>query len=148
MTCTNCGSTNTQGLIPPSPNRDYQHNVLGKNIIGRSKAGYDFRIRDTPMGDTGMDYPNAPSPTVKYNGTADYGYARSEAERKARHMALYGNSNLPPRGTGRVGTQRMDFDFHSLLGGVVIGFINRGLLLTSTGRKIGYRAGERIASRI
>jgi len=29
-----------------------------------------------------------------------FGKPRTEAERKARHKKLYGNTKLPPRGTG------------------------------------------------
>jgi len=35
-----------------------------------------------------------------WDGVRKKGKPRTEAERKARHKKLYGNTNLPPRGSG------------------------------------------------
>ena len=115
--------------------------ILGRNVIGRNRPGYDMRIRGEPMGDTATPLNGA----VMYNGAP--GMPLTEEQRRQRHLALYGTTDVPPRGTG-LATQRLEFDFGSVIAGIAIGFIIGGMLLTSTGRKIGYRAGERIARRI
>lgn len=35
-------------------------------------------------------------------GERKFGHPRTDAERKARHQSIYGNSDLPPRGTGMI----------------------------------------------
>jgi len=49
--------------------------------------------------------PHSHSPQAKYqraSGEFRFGVPRTEEERRARHYALYGSTELPPRGTGRL----------------------------------------------
>lgn len=103
---------------------DYKKGLLGLNVIGRNTPGYDIRYRPA-------------------------GVPFTDEERMINHYQRYGTTDLPVRGTGLglVQQKKLDFDLGSLIGGVIIGFIIGGLLLTSTGRQIGYRAGQRIAKK-
>jgi len=116
--------------------------TLGRAVLGRNRPGYDVRMRGEPMGDTATPLDG----TVMYDGAP--GMPLTEAQRQQRHLALYGTTNVPPRGTGMLAPQRLEFDFGSVVAGIVIGFIIGGMLLTSTGREIGYRAGRRVARKI
>lgn len=117
--------------------------TLGRNVIGRNRPGYDVRIRGEPMGDTATPLDGA----VMYDGAP--GMPLTEAQRQQRHLALYGTADVPPRGTGRaLAQQQLGPDIGTFVAGMVLGFIIGGMLLTSVGREIGYRAGKRIARRI
>ena len=80
------------------------------------------------------------------------GIPLTNAQRAIRHQQLYGTMQLPPRGTGlnRVAPQQqtLEFSWGTFAAGLFLGFVIGGLLLTATGREIGYRAGQRIAQRI
>ena len=59
------------------------------------------------------EYPNIPEGSSKFYAlvmhifenmsgyTPRFGHPKTEAERRATHKAKYGNTKLPPRGTGR-----------------------------------------------
>ena len=69
----------------------------------------------------------------------------------ASHYARYGNTNLPPRGTGiqnMTGQQSLDIDWGQVFGGFMVGLVFSIFVFTATGRKISYRAGQRIAGRL
>ena len=80
------------------------------------------------------------------------GIPLTDAQRTIRHQQIYGTNQLPPRGTGlnRVAPQqqKLEMNLGTFVGGVIIGFIIGGFLLTATGRDIGYRTGQKIAHKI
>jgi len=168
MACETCG--------------EFPYSLAGRVIKGRSTPQYDKRIRSQPVYhrslQTPFDHTMGPPaladayyggqlPQVvqrmKHYGTYSsdvpmkpsphYGEPFTDAERMERHQSIYGNTTLPPRGTGRGvnlgrGVQRLAVDWGTLLGGVIIGLIFGYFVFTSSGRRIGYSAGKRAARRI
>jgi len=45
---------------------------------------------------------------MEHRGNGNYGFPRSDAERAERHYDLYGETELPPRGTGLIGGNTMN----------------------------------------
>jgi len=78
------------------------------------------------------------------------GMPLTDEERARRHYQLYGTTELPPRGTGRgLATPKLiSWDLGTFVVGGIVGVIGAYFIFTSTGRKIGYRVGERVARRI
>lgn len=111
--------------------------LVGKEITGRSIPGYDV-------------YGVGPASRVaRAEAPRRLGKPLTTAERQQQHLARYGTNTLPKRGTGlRLQQQQLGPDLGSFVAGMALGFIIGGLLLTATGRKIGYRVGERVARRI
>ena len=61
-------------------------------------------------------------------GTRRGGKPRTDAERSARHYSLYGNTNLPPRGTGLGRT----YSFGNTSSALVVGIIGVVALIAMT----------------
>jgi len=80
------------------------------------------------------------------------GMPLTEEERARRHYQLYGTTTLPPRGTGlgynTAPKKLVTWDLGTFVIGGIAGLIFGYFIFTSTGRKMGYRTGERIAGRI
>lgn len=93
--------------------------LLGKNIVGRSTAGYDIRLR----------------PEV---------YSRESGVPHGFEMAYnhFTPASNPPSG-GSFGEIEMPKLGNDFLIGLVVGFIIGGLVLTATGRGFVGAAGER-----
>jgi len=108
----------------------FPKSILGENIYGRSTAGHDIRERPTVysrlqgqaqngtidyypgaigltpqeqkykhMGQFDMNNPGIPTASAYGRG----GMPLTDTQRMQRHQMLYGNTNLPPRGTGLAG---------------------------------------------
>lgn len=107
--------------------------LLGRNVIGRNRPGYDVRIRGEPMGDTATPLDGA----VMYDGAP--GMPLTAEQRLQLQRARTTLAPVP---------QRLEPDIGTFVAGIVLGFIIGGMLLTATGREIGYRAGKRVARRI
>jgi len=149
MTCESCN---------PEYNVQFPHSLAGREIKGRSTAGYDVRIRSEPvyerMEQVPLNHEMAP-PGVELSR---YGRPLTEAERRQKHYAQFANSNLPPRGTGlqtwkagqgQVVRKKLETPWLApLVVGGILGLIAGALLFTSVGREIGYKAGKRIARKI
>lgn len=138
--------------------QDIPYSLAGRNIIGRSTAGYDVRIKDQPIWHREQQLPMnhimaPPETVVDY-----YGRPLTEAEQKQKHYGTFGTTDLPPIGTGLAGNpgvsygagvQRLQgFDWGVFVAGGLLGLIFGYFIFTASGRKIGYRAGERVARRI
>ena len=131
MTCNSCYPSNTE--------------LVGRNIVGRSDpSGYDvrYKVNGVIPGIGPIDWNKMPQ---REYIERQAGIPRTEAERMAQHYARYGNTSLPPRGTGLV---RQQLGTNNLLAGIVIGFILGALVLTGTGRGIMGAAGKRVERRI
>lgn len=105
---------------------------------------------------TGRSTPGNPQnglPKSNPGGTSTqrrYGIPKTDAERQATHYARYGTTNLPVRGTGLGGTQKMALEWNLpmfVIGGIV-GFVFAAFVLTPTGRGVGEAAGRRTARKI
>jgi hypothetical protein len=115
--------------------------LLGKNITGRSTAGYDIRLRpEVYSRETGVPH----GFEMEYN---PYGVPKTDEQRMMTHYAKYGTTNLPIRGTGlqpSYGEIEMPkLSGNDFLMGLVVGFIVGALVLTATGRGLMGAAGER-----
>lgn len=120
------------------------YSTLGRNVYGRSTAGYDYR----PVNTYGMG--SKANMNVMNGAVRTYGVPKTEAQRRATHYTRYGNSNLPPRGTGRVRNASLEgeFSWGTLFAGIVVGGILGYLLFAESGRAIGYAAGRRVARKV
>lgn len=143
MTCNTCQPMSSP--VRTDLTNRYGQSILGKSIIGRSTAGYDLRT----VGDGMYGLGQARSGTIE-NGFRRLGVPKTEAQRVATHMARYGNANLPPRGAGLVGQQKLEGEVNwgNVFGGVIIGVIFGWLVFSRSGRKVGYYSGQRIAGKI
>lgn len=122
------------------------YSLTGKVIKGRSVPGYDLITQPQSLGGA-----PAKSGTIVYNGAVQSGVPKTEAERMATHYARYGTTNLPPRGTGFAGQQKLqngEFSWGTLVAGGIIGLIFGYLIFAQSGRQIGYEAGQRVARKI
>lgn len=144
----------------------YPYSLLGKTIKGRSQAGRDFRERPTsyqreagqPQNHIVDYYPGSVGLTpeqqrFQHQATVGCnscnpgraGVPLTDEERARRHYQIYGTQQLPPRGTGLARAQtHLNFDWGTFVAGGVLGLIFGFFIFTATGRKIGYRVGERI----
>ena len=143
----------------PEYNVEFPYSLAGRNIWGRSTAGYDVRIRSEPvyerMEQVPMNHEMAP-PDVEL---MRYGRPLTVAERQQKHYAQFANSNLPPRGTGlqtwnagqsaTVVQKKLEVGWLTpLVVGGILGLIFGAFIFTGVGREIGYKAGKRVARRI
>jgi len=128
-----------------NPGDPCYHSLEGKVITGRSTAGHDVRV---PFNDY-----YSRQRAVSYNhtmGPPTMGVPLTEEERMQRHYEIYGTTDLPPRGTGALQNagklEGIDWGlfFWGGVAGVVVGYF----LFAATGRKIAYKAGERVARRV
>lgn len=101
----------------------------GRAIVGRSTPDWNVNIRN----------PYQTGPMA--------GRPRTDEERMAMHLARYGNTNIPPRGT-RLSTQKLSIDWGTFLAGIIVGGVTTLFLVTATGRRVGAAAGERVARKI
>jgi len=127
MTCYTCG----------------QPSLLGRNIYGKSTAGYDYR----EVNEYGQPVSRG---GIIYNGNRPYGTPKTDAERLRTHTAVYGaGSSLPSRGTGRARamTNGEELPWGSFIFGGVLGIVFGYFIFSQSGRRIGYEAGMKTARR-
>lgn len=135
---------------------EFPYSLKGRVIHGRSQPGYDVRIKDEPwQRQQAVYYNHVTGPP----GCTHCGQALTEEERRVKHYGTYGTTQLPPRGTGlqrgmvavggrQVGIPSLTWDWNSFIIGGVLTLIFGYFVFTSSGRKIGYAAGRRIAKKI
>ena len=133
MVCVNCDT------------EEVPYSLMGRVITGRSTPAYDFRQRGQPYvryEQREMNHEMA-SPAAEIRR---YGRPLTEAERKQKHYATFGNTNLPPRGTGlgNPGVAR-ELTAEEFVTGLIVGFMAAAFILTGTGRGILRAGGERTA---
>jgi hypothetical protein len=121
------------------------YSLMGRVITGRSTPAYDLRQRGQPYvrpEQMAMNHEMAPPSTT----IRRYGQPLTEEERRQRHYATFGDTNVPPRGTGlgNPGVAR-ELTTDDFLAGLVVGFMVGAFILTGIGRKILGAGGERAA---
>lgn len=130
---------------------EFPYSLKGRVIHGRSQAGYDVRIKDEPWRRQQATYYDHET------GPPGYGRPLTDEERRVKHYATYGTTQLPPRGTGlqrpmvAVGGRpvgRQQFIIDPFWGGVILGAVITLLLVTATGKAILSSAGYRVAKKI
>lgn len=142
----------------PEYNVPFPHSLAGRNIWGRSTAGYDVRIRSEPVYERMEQVPMNHTMAPPAEELRRYGRPLTEAERRQKHYARFVDPNLPPRGTGlqtwkagqgQIAQKKLEIPGLTpfVIGGI-LGLIFGAFIFTSVGREIGYKAGKRVARRI
>lgn len=72
----------------------------------------------------------------------------TEEEQRRRHYQIYGTQQLVSGPDLTVGPQELVIDWGTVFAGFIGGVVFSFFVFTATGRKIGYRAGERVAKRV
>ena len=129
----------------------FQTPLLGRTIDGRSSAGYDYRATNQyglQHAGTSNTITNGIYGVQTRGGVMrQYGVPKTEEERMLTHIANYGNSELPIRGTG-LARMENEFPWGTFIAGGMLGLLFGYFVFASSGREIGYATGQRVARKV